>query len=844
MERSAAELHEIREEGPPMLKLGLFHDVRYACRLMRREPGYTAVAVTAIALGIAATSTLFSVAYGVVWKPLPWSEPERLVRLEERRGGQAGRIPWTISSATYLAWRGQSSMVEEIGGWMAVPATLRGVGDPERIRIARMTPGMFSLLRARAAVGRLFVEDDAARSQTEVVILSSGFWQRRFGGSPDAIGRSVSLDDRLHTVVGVMPREFAFPDRETEAWIPAHVPPALQDGGKRISVMIFGAMARVRPGVTPQQVGAEGTSQAQGAPDIAKAGLALFGSSGPVTITAAPALDVVTSEVRPAIQVLFVAVLLLFATAVASVTTVQLARAAKRRREMTIRAALGAGTGLLARQWLIESALVGLAGGIMGLLGATMLLRLLPVVLPADFPRLGDVVLDWRVAAFATVATFVSSTVCGLLPGLQTRHIDLVQTLSDDNTAPVGGTMRTAAARTRVVIMGGQVAIACVLLVGAGLLARSLFALIHVDRGYDSNNLLTARLPLAPRTTYAQAAAMLERTRDRLLALPGVAHVAFGNALPLVSTGGLSGFTLPSPRDSSTRVEVQAFHRTVSPEFFETMRLRLLAGRFLADTDTAASQSVIVVNRSFAAKYLGKEPVGQRLQYSMYGRGGWEVVGVVDDMKQGGLDAAGFRETADAAQPEMFTSYRQLGDMFPVTVFLIARTNGDPLPLAPALRGLVREEAPSLVLDSVLTMEDRLMSSLAKPRTYAVVLGGFAFFAIAIAGVGLFGVLSYSVAQRTREIGVRTALGARTADVVALVVKQGTIITGTGLIVGLAAAAGLVQALSTILYGVRPYDTLTFIVVPVAILAVAALACAVPVWRATRIDPLSALRSN
>jgi predicted permease len=367
---------------------------------------------------------------------------------------------------------------------------------------------------------------------------------------------------------------------------------------------------------------------------------------------------------------------------------------------------------------------------------------------------------------------------------------------------------------------------------------------MHVDRGYDPNNLLTARLPLPPRATYAQSTAMLEAARDRLRALPGVTHAAFGNALPLVSTGGLSGFSLPSPRDPSTRIEVQTFHRTVSPDYFAAMRLRLLAGRFLSDTDSATSQPVVVVNKSFAAQYLGENPVGQRLGYSTYGRSNWEVVGVVDDMKQGGVAAATFTSMPDTAQPEMFTSYRQLGDLMPASVFLIARTSEDPSALAAPLRALIREEAPSLVVDSMMTMEDRVVSSLAKPRTYAAVLAGFAVFALSIAAVGLFGVLSYSVAQRTREIGVRTALGAQRRDVLALVLRQGTLITISGLAIGLAASFVLARLLAKMLYGVQPYDVPTFVIVPIAILAVAATACVAPALRATRIDPLRALRGD
>jgi putative ABC transport system permease protein len=411
----------------------------------------------------------------------------------------------------------------------------------------------------------------------------------------------------------------------------------------------------------------------------------------------------------------------------------------------------------------------------------------------------------------------------------------------------VGAGMRTPAARLRSAIMASQVAVACVLLIGAGLLGRSFQALINVDRGYDPSNLATARLPLPPGATFAANAAMLETIKERIRALPGVTHSAFGNALPLVSAGGMTGLNVRLPRDPGTIAKIQALHRTVDPDYFGAMGLRLRAGRLLSDRDTASSQSVLVVNKSFADQYLGEDPIGRRLALSLYRHAEWEIVGIVEDMKQGGLQTGGFvpwTATADTAQPEMFSSYRQFGEMRLESIFFLARTDGAPSPLVPSIRTVVREQAPALVLDSVMTMEERVMQSLSRPRAYALVVGVMAAFALAIACVGLFGVLSYSVAQRTREIGVRTALGARTADIVSLVVRSGLTIVAAGVIGGLAAGALLVQSLSKILYGVRPFDPLTFAVVPVFLVLAAAAACAAPARRAARIDPLRALRTE
>lgn len=827
--------------GAREIVTGTLQEFRHAKRRLRREPGYAAMALLAIALGIGATTTLFSVTYGVLLKPLPWPEPDRLVRLEERRGGRSGRIPWTVTNATYLAWQ-DSSTVEAIGGWMSLPSTFSDGGEPERIRMARLTPSVFTVLNAHARIGRVFDAKDAAKRQVDTVILSHGFWQRRFAGIPGVLGRTVHIDFAPYTVVGVMAPGFAFPDVETQVWIPAHIPQTHSDDGKSISVQILGALARMKPGITPEQVSAEGTARARAARDLGTAALALFGSGEAPTITATPALEALIGEVRPAIRILLTAVLLLFATAVASVMTVQLARVTKRRREMTVRAALGASASRLAREWLAETMVIGVVGGVLGVAGAKMLIQALPAIVPADFPRLADITLDWRVALAAAAATLVAVAICALVPAIHARYIDLAQSLADDGLAPVGGATRTPAARLRAAIMAAQIAVACVLLIGAGLLARSLQSLINVDRGYDPRNLLTVRLPMPPGDTYAKRGALLQGIAERLQALPGVTRASFGNALPLVSAGGMMGVNMRLQRDPSTPVTVQTLHRTVDPGYFAAMGLRLRAGRLLTDDDTAASQPVLVVNRSFADQYLGQDPIGRRLPLTLYRAAEWEVVGVVDDMKQGGLQTGAFVATADAAQPEMFSSYRQFGEMRIESIFLVVRTGRDPSALAAAVRAIVRDQAPSLVVDSVMSMEDRLLSSLSRPRAYAFVVGVFSAFSLTIAVVGLFGVLAYAVAQRSREIGVRTALGARPVDVVLLVLRSGMMITAAGLAAGLAAAALLVQSLSKILYGVEPFDPITFTAVPVVLAAAAAVACVEPARRAARIDPIRALR--
>lgn len=815
--------------------VGIVHDVRYAFRLLRRRPGATLVSMLTMALGIGSTTVLFSVAWGVLFKPLPWPDADRLVRVTETREGSTRRLPNILTNGTFLSWSDAPATLDGLGGYSIDNVTLTESGEPVRLRIAEVTPGLLPLVQGQPIAGSTFNGDP---SQDRTILLSYGIWQQRFGGSPDVLGRALQLDGETYTVLGVMPRDFYFPDRETRAWTPMRVPPVVSKGGNGRTISIFRAIARLKPGATPQQAAEEGTARGRSAPDPGLTAMALFGSRGPVTVTAEPMLDAITKDVRPALLVFLVAVVLLLATATANVASVQLARATTRRREIAIRSALGAGSRRLARQLLVENVLLGLMGGAVGIAAAYWLHRGLPALLPADFPRAADVALDLRVLGFAVVVSVVSSVAFGLLPAMHTRRLNLVESLTEDSLAPVGGGSRTKMARARTLIMAGQVAVAAVLLIGASLLIRSFTAMLHVDRGYDTSNVLTAQLSMpGPLYTPERRAAILDGVLRRLHAARGVAGAAFTSILPLSGSESLLAFTLPPTDAGGQPTTVNAALRTVSPGYFGAMGIRLVEGRVLSEQDTASSLPAVVVNRTFAQRYFGSRALGLRIPVALEDdRNDWEIVGVVDDVRMGGI--------SDPPQPEIYCSYVQRRGVGYAASSLVLRLPGDPAAFVPQLRAIVRDQDANLALDRIATMQQRLVGNLAAPRLYAMLLGGFAAFALAIAAVGLFGVLSYSVAQRSREIAVRSALGARPSDIVMLVVGQGLVVTAGGLAAGILASLWLARSMETFVYGIGVHDLATFIVVPALLLAVAAIACFVPARRAARLDPLQVLKAG
>ena len=834
LRRTSARLPAV--EPPPAAPAsrftGLTQDVRYAARVLRRQPRYALLATLTMALGIGAAATLFSVAYGVLMKRLPWPDAERVVVLKETRGVHAPRFG-SMTNAAYLAWRDKADTIEDIGAWSQRNVTLAHGGEPVRVRVTLASAGVFRILRARPLIGSLFTEADEQKQDGGVVVLAESLWRQEFGGDPGAIGRSLRLDGQPYVIVGVLPDALAYPDRQARAYIPFRVPPA---SGNYLS--LFEAVARLRPGVTAAQAEAEGTARGRLAEDTALTTVAIFGGNGPVQIAAIPMREALTAEVRRPLLVLLAAVLLLLLTATANIAGIQLARATTRSHEMAIRAALGAGLARVTRQLLVESALIGLAGAFAGLALAWLLQRAIPAVLPPDFPRAHDVGIDAVVVAGSIAASLATSVICGLLPAWRVRRLDLLHSLADGRNAPAGASAWSRVSRARMTIMAGQVAIACVLLIGASLLGRSFIAMLHAERGYDSSGVLTARVAL-PASVYTpeRRFAIADEILRRLQAVPAGTDVAFTSELPLTPGGSTSALSFQS-RERGV-ISVQASPRIVSPRYFSALGIPLVAGRGFDEGDTATSLPVVVVNEAFARQYLGDSPLGVRLPL---GAGYLEnppdavVIGVVNDIRYPGA--------ASRTQPEIYYCHRQMNGRLPVPVVtLVLRTRGEPAALAPAMRTAVREADGGLVPEAVVPMEERILTSLVRPRLYATLLSGFAALALLVAGVGLFGVLSYSVSQRGRELAVRAALGARRIDLVLLVVRQGLLVAVPGIAAGLVVSALLAGSIRALLYGVAPTDAATYVAVPIVLLVASIAACLEPARRAARLDPARVLRA-
>lgn len=816
-------------------------DFLYGLRILRSRPAYAAMTILTIALGVGAVTTLFSVAYGVLIRPLPWGHADGLVRLTETRGGKEGRIAGTILNGTYLAWAEAPHTIESIGAYREASMTLTGAGDATRLTIAAVTPSMLEMLKVRPDRGRIFEDAEGRRGQTNAAILSRGLWEQRFGAREDVLGQTLMLDGNAYQIVGVLPRAFRFPSAEAQAWIPWYIQPVDGPNGVK-SGTIMRAVARLAAGVTPAQAAAEGTARATAAPDAGPVGMALFGGRDPIQIGVRDARESAAADVRPAILTLLVAAALLFVTAIANVANMQLARATARHRELTIRAALGAGTGRLARQLLTENAIVGVLGSALGLALTFGFHAVLPALLPAGFPRIDAIAIDGRVLAFTLMLSLITSVAGGVLPLFQARRLELARSLAD-GSASSGGAGRGRLASVRALIVASQVAVTCVLVIGAMLLARSFAAQIHADRGYDPANLLTASIPFPPAYPVERREQSLARILERLRSHPGVTHAAVSTGLPLVSTGGFAAFTFPSPLRGGATVDVETIRRVVTPDYFDALGIRVRAGRPITAADTAGAPRAVVVNRSFVAKYLDNMPIERAVGFSLgtdavrvtKARVEAFIVGVVDDLKQ---DRPG-----DPPQAEMFVPFAQMpGVSLGPQAYVMARTTDDPARHIEALRTALREEDPTLALDAVMTMDQRVGASLARPRMYAVLFVGFAGFALVIAGAGLFGVLSHTVAQRSRELAVRSALGASRGAVIGVALRQMAIAMAAGLAIGIAASAALSNTLSPFVYGVSTRDWLSFAVAPLVMTIAGLIACAVPARRVAQADPIQVLR--
>ena len=816
----------------------LVQDLRHTLRLFWRSPGFTASALLTLAVGIGVNTTMFGVVNGVLLQPLPYPEPDRIVRVAERVMKMPGRAIPIITSDTFHAWRDDGETLEQLAAYTPRSFTMTGRGEARRVRGTAISAAMLPLLRVQPRLGRGFTDADEQPEEGVKALLSHRFWRDDLGADPGVVGTLLELDGEAAEIVGVMDESFAFPDPETAIWVPFEVERPVRTHGQH-SISALPALARLRAGVALETAEAEGTLIAGRAGSSAPRGMVQEEAAAELQLI--PLRDEIVGEVRPALLLLSAAVGLVLFVAVANLASLLLARGLARRRELAVRAALGAGQARLVRQLLTESVTLAILGGLLGIALAFLGVRALPALLPAEFPRVEKITLDVAVLAFGLAASLATGILFGALPALQAARAKHHSALSEGSSGS-GRARRTAAGRLRAGLVVTEIAVAGLLLVGGGILIRSFTTLIEVDPGYEAANLLTAQLQL-PSSRYSDEAqaAFLDQLLEELNARGDVESAGVSNLLPLLRGNVMIAFNLEGrPAAESMADMARASLRVVSPRYLTALGSRVIAGRDLADTDSAGTPPAMVVNQSFAKTYLTDgEPLGQRVPGMLDGKT-WEVVEIIPDIRNAGLDSE--------AQPEIYVSYRQtprgLALIRHTSPSLALRTVGDPLALVPALGETIRRLDPQLALDGVMTMERRVAASVAQPRLYASLLGGFAATALLLAALGVAGVLGHAVEQRRREIGVRLAVGAQRGDIMRLVMREGMMLAAAGALLGLAAAAYATRLLESLLFGISRLDLPTFLAAPTILLAVAALAAAIPAWRAARVNPIATLREE
>ena len=862
----------------------LLRDLRYAVRALARQRGFTLTVVATLALGIGANTAMFSIVHGILLRPLPYPDDGAIVRIGEAHQGQA-RSNVFLTNHSMLLLQDEAESFEQLAAYRPRPFNWSSPDGVVSLSGAAVSPSLFPLLRAAPQLGRLFVEEEARAGANQVTLLSHRAWTTRFGSDPDILGRVLTFNERPFTVVGVLAEGFYFPTPDAEVWIPYVIPAVYRPqpgnpGRQRIIIASVTALGRLRPGVSEEQAATEVRTilqrNADTSPAIAArmsramlpptgggaaggraAGEGAAGDTPEVDAQVLSLREEMVGGYRPALLALTVATALVLLIAGSNVAGLLLARGVTRQRALAVCAALGAGRGRIVSQLLTESVVLSLTGGALGLAAATLVIRAVPAMVPGDIARLDEVTVDGVVLAFTLGLSVVVGLAFGAVPAFQWSRVELVRTLNEGSAQATGGFRLLRSGRTRAALATAQVALAVVLLVGAGLLLRSFVGLMTVDRGYDPDNVITGRalIPdLTLRTDVISPEAMAEirdaiqrfaealiDSLDRMARLPDVAAAGLSSNLPLLTTGGMfttlqvAGRPPPSDPSDTPRSAV----RIASPGYFDVMRLRLRSGRLFTRLDGAGSPGVVVVNETFAREIFGGEPaVGQQL---LFGGGPssepLEVVGVVADIQYQGITVA-------ESGAEAYISVYQLAasPLFGFQPFIAVRTTGDPLAVLPFLREAVTDAHPRATVDDVQTMDARLSAAVVQPRFYAVFVGCFAALALFLAAFGIYGLLSYTVSQRRREIGVRMALGAKSGDIVTLVVRQGALLVAAGAVAGLLAAAASSRVLDSFLYGINTNDRLTFMAAPVVLVAAALVACWLPAHRATRINPTDALR--
>jgi len=824
--------------GITFVSRSLLQDVRFAARTLRKRRGFAAAAILSLALGMGATSVVFSIVDGVLLRPLPFPEPERLVLLWQEY------FPYELvgqdlgtTHAKYAQWVERATSFDAMAAFETGSADLTGNPAPQRVDVVRATAGLIDVLGLQPEIGRSFSAAEVATGE-HVALIAHDLWQQRFAADPGIVGSSLVLDGDPYTVIGVLPPGFR---RLAAAGIVA--PLALDPDPARMAFGPTSVVARLRHGVASEDAAVEMHAIAE---QLASEGLAPNGFGAWVQ----PLHEAVVGDVRAGLWMLTGAVGLVLLIACANVANLLLVRATDRGREVSVRAALGAGRGRLLRQFVVESLLLTFVAGLVGLALATWGVDMLLALAPREVPRVENVSVDLRVLGLAALIAAITGVLFGLIPALHAGGPRLAEALKSSR-----GGGRRSSMRLRGAFVVAQISLALVLMIGAGLLMNSFARLIAVDPGFDPERLLTVdlRLPEHRYTSQGRAIEFYRDTLARLERLPGAESVAIGSNYPLSGTGMIVGIEAEGVADiagsDGTMAMVGAGGQTfgavsmrhVSPDYFRTLGITLSDGRAFTAADDESAPRVAVINESMARGLWGTErAIGKRLRYAPQ-EGKPEppwitVVGVFADIRQEGLDRA--------AQPEMVLPFLQDAAMVYNRMNILVRTRGEPLDLADAVRDLVWSVDPDLPVPPVATMEQLLAASLATPRFYTTLLGAFGSVALLLSGLGVYGVMAYSVAQRTREIGIRVAIGAGNWDVLRLVARQGTVLTALGFAIGLAAAVALTRWLQAMLFEVSATDPLTISAVTLVLAAVAVVATAVPAMRATRVDPLVAMRSE